>query len=66
MGAWNMAEKIDMPNKEIFSIRLIEGVASVHRSQIMEMRRSKDTGNVFVRFKDSHGKELIGLLRGDL
>jgi hypothetical protein len=61
MGAWNMAKPIEIPDKPIFKVRLIEGVVEVGKSRILEMRKSKDTGNIFVRFVDAQGKEFIGL-----
>lgn len=56
-----MAKPIEIPNKLHFTVRLIENVLLVERDEVLEMRESKDTGNIFVRFK-SGKKELYGLL----
>lgn len=62
MGAWNMAKPIATPKKAHFKVRLIEGVVIIGKQEVLEMRESRDTGNIFVRFMDNNGKENIGLL----
>jgi len=59
-----MAKPIGIPNKPMFKVRLLipRVVVKVERSRILEIRKSKDTGNVYVRFVDGQGKEFIGLL----
>jgi len=65
MGAWNMAKPIPIPERLDFRVRLIEDVVVVGKHNVLEMRQSKDTGNIFVRFIAENGKENIGLLIED-
>jgi len=62
LGAWDNATPIQIPTRPLFRIRDIFVVLEVGRSHVEEMRRSQDTGNVYVKFKDRKGRFRYGLL----
>lgn len=66
MGAWDNAKPIPIPQKPLFRVRDLFDVFLVGRSHVEEMRRSEDTGNVYMRIRDAKGRERYVLLEENL
>jgi len=62
MGAWDNAKRIQIPARPLFRIRDLFLILEVGRSHVEEMRRSQETGNVYVKFRDERGRSRYGLL----